>query len=87
MYVVDMLLPMGGWVLGAGYSCVVISFICMGMLHMGEHVCGCDFWDALCVVDLGCVVKFVGRFVQGEMRRCNDLGASRECIGICRVLV
>ena len=41
MYVVDMLLRVGGWVLGDEYSGVVMRFICMGMLHGREHVCGC----------------------------------------------
>jgi hypothetical protein len=51
------------------------------------HVCGCEFWDALSVVDLGCVVKFLGMFVHGEPRRCSVVGVSGESPWICRVLV
>jgi len=86
MYVVDMLLPMGGWVLVARYSCGVMSFICMGILHGGEHVCGCEFWDALGVVGLGCVVKFLCRFVPGGPRS-SDVGVSKGIPRICRVLL
>ena len=47
----------------------------------------CEFWDVLSVVDLECVVKFLGRFVQGEPRRCSYVGVSGESSGICRVLL